>query len=117
MIQNDIGATDADVVVVAVKGNAVTITYTDVHLVRAKFFMALFDAFAASWSGLDRKNVDGLGDDGVFYLVTGRYEAESPERRDAFLAAVGAGLVFLIDWNKARKVLRAWVSKSDSIRM
>jgi uncharacterized protein Yka (UPF0111/DUF47 family) len=79
--------------------------------------MALFEAFAAKWSGLDRKNVDGLGDEGVFYLVTGRYEAESPERRDAFLAAVGAGLVFLIDWNKARKVLRSWVSNSDSIRI
>jgi uncharacterized protein Yka (UPF0111/DUF47 family) len=117
IIQNDIGATDAHVVVVAVEGNAVTLTYTDVHLARAKFFMALFDAFAARWSGLDRKSVDGLGEDGVFYLVTGRYEAESPERRNDFLAAVGTGLVFLIDWNKARKVLRGWVSNGDSIRI
>ena len=117
IIQNDIGATDAHVMVIAVDGNAVTLTYTDVHLVRAEFFMALFNAFPAQWSGLDRKNVDGLGDDGIFYLVTGRYEAESRERRDAFLAAIGAGLVFLIDWNKARKTLRTLVSKSDAIRV
>src|SRR5271157_1431881 len=41
-IQNDIGATDAHVLVVHVEGLAVTATYTDVHRVRAKFFMTLF---------------------------------------------------------------------------
>ena len=117
VIQNDIGATDAHVVVIAVEGNAVTLTYTDVHLARAKFFIALFNAFPAQWSGLDRKKVAGLGDDGVFYLVTGRYGGESAEQRDAFLAAIGAGLVFLIDWNKARKVLRAFISNGDAIRI
>jgi uncharacterized protein Yka (UPF0111/DUF47 family) len=117
VIQNDIGATDAHVVVIAIEGNAVTLTYTDVHLARAKFFIALFNAFAAQWSGLDRKKVAGLGDDGVFYLVTGRYGGESAEQRDAFLAAIGAGLVFLIDWNKARKVLRTFISNGDAIRI
>jgi uncharacterized protein Yka (UPF0111/DUF47 family) len=37
--------------------------------------------------------------------------------RHSFLEAVGASLVFLIDWNKARKVLRAWVSKSDAVKV
>jgi hypothetical protein len=117
VIQNDIGTTDAHIVVIAVEENAVTVTYTDVHLARAKFFIALFDAFPAQWSGLDRKKAEGLGDDGVFYLVTGRYEADSGEHRDVFLEALGAALVFLIDWNKARKVLRRWVSNSDAIRV
>jgi uncharacterized protein Yka (UPF0111/DUF47 family) len=117
IIQNDIGATDAHVVVIAVEENAVTLTYTDVHLVRAKFFIGLLDGFAAQWSGLDRKNVDGLGEDGVFYLVTGRCEAKSREERDAFLAAIGAALVFLIDWNKARKALRSLVQKGDAVRI
>jgi hypothetical protein len=57
LIQNDIGTTDAHVVVVAIKNNVVTVTYTDVHLARAKFFIALFDKFAAEWSGLDRRVV------------------------------------------------------------
>jgi hypothetical protein len=35
VIQNDIGETDAHVVVIAVEGDAVTMTYTDVHLIRA----------------------------------------------------------------------------------
>ena len=27
----------------------------------------------------------------------------------------GGSLVFLIDWNKARKLLRTWISKSDAV--
>ncbi|THD45641.1 MAG: hypothetical protein E8A46_28475, partial [Bradyrhizobium sp.] len=34
-----------------------------------------------------------------------------------FLAALGAALVFLIDWNKARKLLRSWVAKEDAARI
>jgi uncharacterized protein Yka (UPF0111/DUF47 family) len=114
-IQNDIGETDAHVVVIAVETNVVTITYTDVHLARAKFFTRLFQNFPVQWSGLARKTAKGLGEDGVFYLVTGRCAADSGKARDDFLEAIGASLVFLIDWNKARKVLRSWVSKGDAI--
>lgn len=114
-IQNDIGETDAHVVVISVEGGTVTVTYTDVHLARAKFFTGLFKNFPVQWSGLDRKSAEGLGDDGVFYLVTGRFPAADDKARNAFLEAVGAALVFLIDWNKARKVLRTWVSKADAV--
>ena len=112
-IQNDIGETDAHVVVIAVEVDAVTVTYTDVHLPRAKFFIGLLRDFPAQWSRLDRKSAEGLGDDGAFYLVTGRYPID--DRREAFLEAVGASLVFLIDWNRARKLLRTWVSKGGAV--
>jgi uncharacterized protein Yka (UPF0111/DUF47 family) len=117
LIQNDIGTTDAHVLVVAVDHDTVTVTYTDVHLARAKFFIALFDKFRAEWSGLDHHSAAGLGEDGGFFLVTGHYEADSAADRDDFLAAVGAALVFLIDWNKARKLLRSWVAKDDAARI
>jgi uncharacterized protein Yka (UPF0111/DUF47 family) len=116
-IQNDIGETDAHVVVIAVEPDAVTITYTDVHLARAKFFTGLLRNFPVQWSGLNRKTAKGLADDGDFYLVTGRYATDGAERREAFLEAIGASLVFLIDWNKARKILRAWVPKDDAVRI
>ncbi len=116
-IQNDIGETDAHVVVIAVDADAVTVTYTDVHLARARFFAGLFKSFAVEWSGLERKSVAGLADDGVFYLITGRYPTGADNSRDAFLEAVGASLVFLIDWNKARKLLRTWVSKNDAVEI
>ena len=116
-IQNDVGETDAHVVVIAVDPDAVTLTYTDVHLARAKFFTGLFCNFAVQWSGLDRKTAPGLGIEGVFYLVTGRYPTDGARRREAFLEAIGASLVFLIDWNKTRKLLRTWVSKSDAFEI
>ena len=117
VIQNDIGETDAHVVIVAVEQNAVTITYTDVHLARAKFFTGMLRNFPVQWSGLDRKSAEGLGDDGVFYLVSGRLPADDEGSRNALLEAVGAALVFLIDWNKARKVLQTLVSKGDAGRV
>jgi uncharacterized protein Yka (UPF0111/DUF47 family) len=116
-IQNDIGETDAHVVVIAVEHNTATVTYTDVHLARAKFFIGLFRNFPVQWSGLERQSAIGLGDDSAFYLVTGRFAFDDAASRDAFLENVGATLVFLIDWNKARKVLREWISKADAIRV
>jgi uncharacterized protein Yka (UPF0111/DUF47 family) len=117
LIQNDIGTTDAHVVVIAVKKHAVTVTYTDVHLARANFFISLFDTFEATWSGLDRHTAAGLGEDNAFYLVTGQFQARHAADRNEFLAGVGAALVFLIDWNKARKLLRTWVAKDDAARI
>jgi uncharacterized protein Yka (UPF0111/DUF47 family) len=116
-IQNDIGETEAHVVVIAVEADTVTVTYTDVHLARAKFFTGLMRNFPVQWSGLERNSAAGLGDDEVFYLVTGRCPADSDKTRDDFLEAIGASLVFLIDWNKARKILQAWVSKGDAVRV
>jgi uncharacterized protein Yka (UPF0111/DUF47 family) len=116
-LQNDIGTTDAHVVVIAVEADVVTLTYTDVHRARAKFFAELLDAFPASWSGLDHRKAEGLGEEDAFYLITARLQSADGEQRNAFLEAIGAALVFLIDWNKARKVLRLWVNKADSIRI
>jgi len=116
-IQNDIGETDAHVVVITVEADAVTVTYTDVHLARAKFFSGLFRDFPVQWSGLDRNAAGGLGSGNLFYLITGRCPIDGDTSRDALLEALGAALVFLIDWNKARKVLRNWVSKSDALHI
>ncbi len=116
-IQNDIGETDAHVVVIAVEADAVTVIYADNHLARAKFFTGLFRNVPVQWSGLERKSAPALPDNVAFYLITGRYPFDSSVHRDAFLETVGASLVFLIDWNKARKVLREWVSNADAIRI
>ena len=94
-----------------------TITHTDVHEARAKFFIKLFDDFQVSWSGLTQEKAQGLAEGEPFYLVEGRFEAEDETRREAFLAAIGAALVFLIDWNKARKALRKLIGNSDAVRV
>ena len=47
-------------IVVSVGPDAITVTYTDVHLARPKFFVGLFRNFHVEWSGLERKSA-GLG--------------------------------------------------------
>ena len=110
-IQNDIGETDAHVVVIAVEADAVTVTYTDVHLARAKFFTGLFRNFPVQWSGLERKSAPVLATTAPSISSPAACRSTTASGRDAFLETLGASLVFLIDWNKARKMLREWVSK------
>ncbi len=116
-IQNDIGMTDAHVLVVHVDGPTATTTYTDVHRIRAKFFMSLFDAEAVVWSALAENKHSKLAEGEAFYLVTGAYTAESDADLDRFLEFLGSRIVFLIDWNKARKALQSFVSKSSAIEI
>jgi len=111
-IQNDIGTTDAHVLVVHVEGSIVSITHTDVHRQRAKFFISLFENRAVEWSPLAESNARGLPKSDVFYLVVGRFTAEDEDMLDRFLDFVGSRIVFLIDWNKARKALQTFVGKN-----
>jgi uncharacterized protein Yka (UPF0111/DUF47 family) len=116
-IQNDIGVTDAHVIVITVEGNDVSITHTDVHRARARFFTRMLDGFPVRWSGIEGQEAEGFGAGGGFKIVTGRYGAQTAEYRNAFLESIGASLVFLIDWNKARKVLLSFVAKDEAVRI
>jgi hypothetical protein len=66
-IQNDIGTTDAHVLVVHVERQNVTVTYTDVHRPRAKFFISLFEGQMVDWGPLTERDAKGLGEDELFY--------------------------------------------------
>jgi len=116
VIQNDIGTTDAHVLVVHVEGRRITITYTDVHRARAKFFIALFAGRDVAWSPL-AEDGGSLGKDDAFLLVTGTCQAGADADVDAFLEFLGSRIVFLIDWNKARKALQPFVGKRDAIEV
>ncbi len=113
-IQNDIGTTDAHVLVIHVDANAVTITYTDNHRPRAEFFMALFEERGIVWSPLAEQRGDGL-EENVFYLLTGHRVSDDGRDCDRFLEFLGSRIVFLIDWNKARKALQVFVGKNAAI--
>ena len=58
-----------------------------------------------------------VGDRVAFVIAETQMQARDAADRDAFLTALGACLVFLIDWNKARKLLRNWVTKDDAVRI
>ena len=116
VIQNDIGTTDAHVLVVHVEGLTCTLTYTDVHLQRLLFFQSLFSQYAVNWE--DTRSVrDRTMEDGLYHLALGRYESRDQGDLLDYVAFLGSRIVFLIDWNKARKRLRSLVRKRTMLRL
>lgn len=111
VLQNDIGMTDAHVLVVHVEPPRATLTYTDVHIERLLFFQGLFDAFAVDWQDTLSRRAAGLSED-LYHLCVGTFTGADPERLRAYLTFLGSRLVFLIDWNRARKRLRKFAPRA-----
>ncbi|MBI4189083.1 MAG: DUF47 family protein [Betaproteobacteria bacterium] len=114
LIQNDIGTTDAHVLVVQIEANTATVTYTDVHLQRLLFFQRMFEGFDVQWEDT-RSRKDSAFEDGVYHLCLGTFEATTDARLADFLTRLGSRLVFLIDWNRARKRLRRFLPKAETL--
>jgi uncharacterized protein Yka (UPF0111/DUF47 family) len=114
IIQNDIGTTDAHVLVVHVEDVRVTVTYTDNHLSRLLFFQGMFTNWEVKWSSVQSRT-DQAFENGVYHLCVGDYTARDKADLKAYLAHLGSRLVFLIDWNRARKRLQMLVPKKDAL--
>jgi uncharacterized protein Yka (UPF0111/DUF47 family) len=115
IIQNDIGATQAHVIVIGVEDGAVTVTYTDVHRERLAFFQRTLQRFPVRWSDVrTRAGGPGTAGDG-YHLTTGVLSAADSDALAEYLTLLGSRLVFLIDWNRARKRLTGIVGKRRAI--
>lgn len=114
VIQNDIGTTDAHVVVIHVKGLRVEVTYTDVHLQRLIFFQRLLERYQVEWQDTLSRKDKGF-EDGLFHLALGSFSAADVTQLQEYLAWLGSRFVFLIDWNRARKRLQHFVPKAVAV--
>ena len=114
VVQNDLGETDAHVVVIRVIEKVVTITCTDVHLVRLLFFQRLLDPWQVTWEDT-RSRPDSSIEGGMFHLASARFEASGDAELERFLENLGSRLVFIIDWNRARKRLRRLVGRQAAL--
>jgi uncharacterized protein Yka (UPF0111/DUF47 family) len=115
LIQNDIGTTAAHVLVIKVIGLRVTVTHTDVHLPRLRFLQALGADIGIHWEDVRSRQATGIGDADLFYLAFGEFTAVDPRTLTEFLERLGSRIVFLIDWNKARKRLGLLVPNEVAI--
>jgi uncharacterized protein Yka (UPF0111/DUF47 family) len=115
LIQNDIGVTDAHVLVINVVGANVSVIYTDVHMQRLDFFQSLFDKWNVSWQDTRSRRGSGQFEKQVYHLSVGTYTGKDPEDLGAFLTHLGSRIVFLIDWNRARKQLRNFVLNKEGV--
>lgn len=116
ILQNDIGTTDAHVLVVHVEGPLISVTCSDNHLQRLLFFQGMFVDWEITWSGVQSRTDQTIGD-GVYHLSTGSYTARDKADLKAFLTHLGSRLVFLIDWNRARKRLQILVPRPEVLSL
>jgi uncharacterized protein Yka (UPF0111/DUF47 family) len=116
VLQNDIGTTDAHVLVVHVTDFTVSVTYTDVHLQRLLFFQSLFARYKVGWEDT-RSRQDKSMEEGVYHLSVGTFHARDRLELEGFLEFLGSRLVFLIDWNRARKRLRLFLQRNDVLAL
>jgi uncharacterized protein Yka (UPF0111/DUF47 family) len=112
MIQNDIGTTDSHVLVLHVTGLNLTVTYTDLHRTRLTFFQALLQPVGFEWSVTSSQTPSA-----AYQLSVGQVASQSDVELERRLTTIGSRLVFLIDWNRARKRLSRFVKKSDAIEV
>lgn len=114
VLQNDLGMTDAHVVVIRVQADTVTVTSTDIHLERLLFFERLLESRGFSWDDTRSRAAQEI-EGGMFHLATGRAQLQDTAELEGFLRDLGSQLVFMIDWNRARKRLRALVGKNAAV--
>lgn len=115
LLQNDIGTNDAHVLVIQVMARMITLTYSDLHRKRLEFFQSLLNSYGAKWSGTQSRTSADLNGGNAFSVATAQFDCPDDHALDAVLDGIGSRIVFLIDWNHARKRLHAFVSKEDAI--
>lgn len=115
VIQNDIGENDVHVLVLKITDRTITLTYADLHKQRFAFFQALLEPLHGEWTTVGSRTSSTLNAGEPFTLGTGCFQCENDARLDETLEAIGAHIVFLIDWNKARKHLLPFVGKRAAI--
>jgi uncharacterized protein Yka (UPF0111/DUF47 family) len=117
LIQNDLGTTEAHVLVIRVTGTTAVVSHTDIHVQRLHFFQSLLEGSGIQWDELYSQQGSAIAKGDLFYGARGHLETSDETALDRFLEDLGSRLVFLIDWNRARKRLRLLVPNESAVRI
>ena len=119
LIQNDLGTTAAHVLVIRISQMEVVFTHTDVHAQPLRFFQSLFDGTGTQWDEVQSHQASAIAKGDLFYIARGRFTARAQDAAalSGFLEQLGSRLVFLIDWNRARKRLRLLVPNETAVKI
>jgi uncharacterized protein Yka (UPF0111/DUF47 family) len=113
LIQNDIGTNDVHVLVIEVKRDEVNLTYSDLHPGRFDFFRQMLEEIGFQWTVFDPMTSDGLNAGKPYMVGKATLTAKGQDLLDG-LEAVASRIVFVIDWNRARKRLQNFVRKPQA---
>lgn len=111
LIQNDIGTNDAHVLVIEVSGRTIRLTYSDLHPPRFDFFKSLLEKAGFEWTVLEPQTTTNLNQGQPYTVGYGVFKAKSPTALLNCLETAASRIVFVIDWNRARKRLQKFVRK------
>lgn len=115
LLQNDIGTNDAHVLVVQIEGRSITLNYSDLHRPRFEFFQSLLEPFGAKWAATQSKVDAALNEGHAYTFGTALFACANEAALGKVLEGIASRIVFLIDWNRARKRLLPFVGKSEAI--
>ena len=115
LLQNDIGTNDAHVLVLQVSRLQISLTYSDLHRSRFAFWQASLRELGAVWSVVEPQVTPSLNQGDAYWVGTATFDVPDKSALQRALEEIGARIVFLIDWNRARKRLLPFVSKGDAI--
>lgn len=115
LLQNDIGTNDAHVLVIQVQNLQITLTYSDLHVRRFAFFQHLLGELGAQWSVPESRMSSNLNEGKAYTVGTAIFTCEDTAKLSQTLTELGARIVFLIDWNRARKRLLNFVNKDGAV--
>lgn len=114
LIQNDIGTNDVHVLVIEVVQCVIRLTYSDLHAGRFDFFRQMLEDIGFEWTVHDPVISEGLNAGKPYRVGTAVFQADNGEALMAGLEAVASRIVFVIDWNRARKHLQNFVRKPQA---
>ncbi|HWQ66697.1 MAG TPA: hypothetical protein VN372_07485 [Methanospirillum sp.] len=117
IIENEVGMTDAHVLVLLINGLNVTIRYTDVHLSRVSFFQSVMGPYPVLWKEIISRNYLKGEPGELYHIATGTFSARSGEELLMFISALSSKIVFLIEWNRARKAFKYFLSGNDVLKV
>lgn len=117
LIQNDIGTNDVHVLVIEVEQHTVSLTYSDLHGERFEFFRQMLDELGFEWTVFDPVTSDGLNAGKPYRVGKATFKADTDDGLMDCLEAVASRIVFVIDWNRARKRLQNFVRKPQAYEL
>jgi uncharacterized protein Yka (UPF0111/DUF47 family) len=108
-IHSALGTDNAQRFIVHVHGLAATVVYSDRHRARTRFLHDMLLVHDVHWEA------SPVAAGANYERSLGTYAAETAQDMERFLTFTGSRLVFLIDWNRARKRLGRFVGNTDAI--
>lgn len=115
LIQNDIGTNDAHVLVIECRPGQLHLTYSDLHVARFEFFGRMLQQLGFDWEALSAQTHAHLNSGKPYQVAHAWLSSQHDSRLLEALELAASRIVFVIDWNRARKRLQAFVRKPVAV--